>query len=245
MKACVLFMKKYEIIYKELERQILAQTWAAGDYLPTEHELARRYDASRDTVRKALKLLAEDGLVQATQGKGTQVQKREQIHFPVSELTSYSELVTQLGMASRTILLSIDKVLIDEHSSQLTGLPLRALAWRIKRKRVVDGVAAVIDTDYLLKSLVPDMSREIAEQSIYAYLENQLGLNIALAQKEITIEQVQEDDRLQLDLGKDHHLVSVKSKTFLADGRQFQFTESRHKLDKFKFVDLSKRKRLN
>ena len=46
-----------------------------------------------------------------------------------------------------------------------------------------------------------------------------------------------------MDLGKDQQVVSVKSQVYLADGRQFQYTESRHKLDKFRFVDFAKRQK--
>lgn len=236
-------MKKYEKIFKDLETQILAGKLGPGDYLPTEFDLAQHYAASRDTVRKALKLLTEEGLIEKMQGRGTQVTQRQRVNFPVSELTSYQELVQTLGMHSVTKLISMDKVIIDDQLSHLTGFAKNAITWRITRQRVVDGTAAVVDTDYLLKSLVPDMSREIAEQSIYAYLETKLGLSIAYAQKDITIDHVTDSDKRLLDLGKEQHVVSVKSQVFLADGRQFQFTESRHKLEKFRFVDLAKRKR--
>lgn len=237
-------MKKYEIVFKNLEQQILTGQLGAGDYLPTELELSRQYQASRDTVRKALQLLTEAGLIQKMQGRGTQVTKRDQINFPVSELISYQELVTNFGMDSHTQLVGIDKVIIDETLSQQTGFAKHVIVWRVTRKRIVDGVSAVVDIDYLLKRLVPEMTRTIAERSIYAYLENQLRLDIAYAKKEITIAHATDSDKRLLDLGKDGHVVSVKSQVFLADGQQFQFTESRHKLEKFKFVDLAKRKRL-
>lgn len=86
------------------------------------------------------------------------------------------------------------------------------------------------------------MTREIAEQSIYDYLENQLHLIIAYAQKEITIDQITNRDKLLLDIGAEHHVVSVKSKVYLTNKHQFQFTESRHKLEKFRFVDFATRK---
>ncbi|MGC4389160.1 UTRA domain-containing protein, partial [Streptococcus suis] len=68
----------------------------------------------------------------------------------------------------------------------------------------------------------------------YHYLEDELGLDIAFAQKEITIDQLTDMDKLLLDIGQEHHVVSVKSKVFLSSQEQFQFTESRHKLEKFK-----------
>jgi transcriptional regulator, gntR family (repressor of trehalose operon), putative len=74
-------------------------------------------------------------------------------------------------------------------------------------------------------------------------LENDLKLNIAYAKKEFTIDHANDRDKILMDLGKDQQVVSVKSQVYLADGRQFQYTESRHKLDKFRFVDFAKRQK--
>lgn len=56
-------MKKYQIIYKDLEKAIHEQKYQVGDFLPTEQELVQSYQVSRDTIRKALTLLVEEGLV--------------------------------------------------------------------------------------------------------------------------------------------------------------------------------------
>jgi len=115
------------------------------------------------------------------------------------------------------------------------------LVWRIIRQRVVDQVASVLDIDYLDKELVPTMTREIAEHSIYHFIENDLGLSIDYAKKEITIDHATSRDKILLDIERENHVVSVKSQVYLANGQQFQFTDSRHKLDKFRFVDCAKR----
>lgn len=234
-------MKKYETIFKDLEREILQGHYQPRDFLPAEHQLCQTYGASRDTIRKALDLLVKTGLVQKGQGRGTQVIKREQINFPVSKLTSYQELVQQQGLKSQTNVIAIDKVIVDQKLAQLTGFAPSSVVWRVTRQRVVDGEASVLDMDYLSKSLVPQMTREIAQSSIYTYLEKDLKLAIAYASKEITISKVKDSDKLLLDLGHDRHVVCVRSKVYLTNNRQFQFTESRHKLDKFKFVDFAKR----
>ena len=84
-------------------------------------------------------------------------------------------------------------------------------------------------------------NRIIAENSIYDYLENQLHLSISHAFKEITIDNTSEQDKILIDIGKDHHVVCIRSKVYLNNGNQLQFTESRHKLEKFKFVYYAKR----
>lgn len=236
-------MKKYEQIFKLLKQDILNETYQIDDYLPSEHELVQTYKVSRDTIRKSLDLLQKAELIQKIRGQGSKVIKQTQIDFPVSNLTSYQELVQQHGINSKTNLIQLEKITVDKKLSNLTGFPEYRLVWRIVRQRVVDDVASVLDIDYLDKTLVPSLTREIAEQSIYAYLEEELGLRIAYAQKEITIDPATNRDQILMDIGTDQHVVSVKSKVYLADGQQFQFTDSRHKLEKFRFIDFAKRQK--
>lgn len=235
-------MKKYEAIFQQLENDILSGKYPVGHYLPTENELCELFTASRDTIRKALQLLTKEGLIKKMQGRGSQVTKHQHINFPVSELSSYQELVNLHGMSSKTHVISIDNLLVDEDLAKLTGFPLKSQAFRITRQRVVDDVASVLDIDYLLKPITPHITREIAQTSIYAYLEKELQLPIAYAQKQITIDNASNQDKILLDLGSDKHVVCVRSKVYLSDNHQFQFTESRHKLDKFKFIDFARRK---
>jgi trehalose operon repressor len=236
-------MKKYEQIFKLLKQDILNETYQIDDYLPSEHELVQTYKVSRDTIRKSLDLLQKAELIQKIRGQGSKVIKQAQIDFPVSNLTSYQELVQQHGINSKTNLIQLEKITVDKKLSNLTGFPEYRLVWRIVRQRVVDDIASVLDIDYLDKTLVPSLTREIAEQSIYAYLEEELGLRIAYAQKEITIDPATNRDQILMDIGTDQHVVSVKSKVYLADGQQFQFTDSRHKLEKFRFIDFAKRQK--
>ena len=224
-------MKKYQIIYKDLEKAIHEQKYQVGDFLPTEQELVQSYQVSRDTIRKALTLLVEEGLVKKIHGSGSQVINQEQINFPVSDLTSYQELIEQQGIDSQTNVISLDKIIVDSKLSERTGFSNSRQVWRVVR----------IDIDYLDASLVPQLNRSIAEYSIYDYIENQLKLSISHAFKEITIDNATDQDKILIDLGKDQHVVCVRSKVYLNNGKQFQFTESRHKLEKFKFVDYAKR----
>ncbi len=235
-------MKKYQIIYNDLEKAIHDQKYQVGDFLPTEQKLVQSYQVSRDTIRKALTLLVEEGLVKKIHGSGSQVINQEQINFPVSDLTSYQELIVQQGLNSQTNVISLDKIIVDSKLSERTGFSNSRQVWRVVRQRVVDSCASVIDIDYLDTSLVPQLNRNIAEHSIYDYIENQLNLSISHAFKEITIDNATDQDKILIDLGKDQHVVCIRSKVYLTNGKQFQFTESRHKLEKFKFVDYAKRR---
>ena len=234
-------MKKYQEIFNDLQEKILNGSYLAGVLLPTEKELQDQYKVSRDTVRKALRLLTEKGLIQKVQGRGSQVLKQELLNFPVSGLTSYKELVDSLGPNSQTRVISLDLMTVDEQTALQTGFPEGSQVWKLLRTRSIDGIVSVLDLDYLAKDCVPNLTQEIAQTSIYAYLEEELGLDISYAQKEITIQASTERERLLMD-NQDDYLVLIRSRVYLGDTRQFHYFECRHKIDKFQCVDVARRK---
>lgn len=235
-------MKNYEVIYQTIERGILKGIYEAGTFLPSENKLRQTYHVSRDTIRKALSLLMANGYIQKIQGKGSLVLKREQLRFPVSGLTSYKELQNSYGYESSTEVISLKKIIIDTYTAAVTGFEVDSVCWELVRTRAIDQKKVILDKDILLTTIVPEIDTEIAKDSIYRYFENQLGLNIAFAEKEITIDALTDEDRELLDLNQhDINIVSVKSRVFTSDARQFQYTESRHQVDKFRFFDFARR----
>ena len=64
---------RYRKVYEALKEQIETDAFRRGDYLPPEGEIGRLYDVDRSTVRRALKLLVNDGIVEKHAGVGTRV----------------------------------------------------------------------------------------------------------------------------------------------------------------------------
>ncbi|ETJ29349.1 Trehalose operon repressor, partial [human gut metagenome] len=60
--------------------------------------------------------------------------------------------------------------------------------WKIVRTRNIDGEKIILDKDYLVQKYVDNITHEICENSIYEYIEGKLGLKIAYAKKEITVQ---------------------------------------------------------
>ncbi|MEJ7202433.1 GntR family transcriptional regulator, partial [Staphylococcus epidermidis] len=80
---------KFLMIYEDLKNNILSQDLNYGDQLPSEHDLVATYNASRETVRKALNLLERDGMIQKMRGKGSIVIFQEITEFPFTDLISF------------------------------------------------------------------------------------------------------------------------------------------------------------
>ncbi|MDN6142406.1 MAG: GntR family transcriptional regulator, partial [Tetragenococcus halophilus] len=85
-------MNKFKEIFLDLEQKILSEEYPPHSLLPSENQLIKLYDVSRETVRKALNLLRNAGYIQKKQGKGSIVLDIHRLDFPISGLTSFKEL---------------------------------------------------------------------------------------------------------------------------------------------------------
>ncbi|WP_368505708.1 trehalose operon repressor [Alkalihalophilus sp. As8PL] len=234
---------KFRLIYDELAQEIQKGKRKANDLLPSENELAEKYQASRETIRKALKLLSEHGYIQKVQGKGSIVLDISKIDFPISGLVSFKELADKMGKRARTTVVSIERQRVNEFLKEHLQTQESEEVWSVARVREIDQEKIILDKDFLRAEIVPSLTKEVCEQSIYAYLEKELGLVVSFAKKEITVEEPTEEDLKLLDLEGYSTIVVVKSHVYLDDARLFQYTESRHRPDKFRFVDFARRVR--
>lgn len=234
-------MSKYNQIYTDLLAEISAERLGKGARLPSETELMDSYQASRGTVRKAIELLQERGFVQKLHGKGAFVLSQSHIELQLGGIVSFQEIHRRLGRSFTTEVVEFRRFPLQgpllEHLRAAEG----SLITQVKRVRHINGERVILDVNHFVEELIPGLSAEIAKGSIYEYIEGQLALNISFAQRVIEAQRCNEDDRRYLDLGGQDHVIVIKNHTFLQDGRQFEYTESRHTLDKFYFSDVARR----
>lgn len=232
-------MEKYQKIYSDLLKALQEKVYQPGDYLPSDGQLVIRYQVSRETVRKAVKALANDGYVQRLPGRGSIVLDRKHFVFPVSTLESYREMVAQAHLDA-----SNDVITIKRHvpvPENLTGDNLSILCTLVVRRRWVDGEEMVLDYDYINQDVIDHIPYETAKNSLFDYFENQLGLQIDYAVKRMTVEKGTFEDRQLLHIDESMSMVVIRSETRLADNRILSFTESRHRADRFTSVEFARR----
>ena len=235
-------MRKYDAIYQDLKEKIEAEIYATGSLLPSESALQDMYQASRDTVRKALRLLKDDGFIQSQKGKGSTVINRQEYVFPVSGVVSYAELAAQFHLQTLTVVLTNHFATLPAKSFKDVDPTVEVKQMRLlKRVRYLENEPDIIDIDYLDPKVVPPIPESVAKDSLYAYLEGPVGLTIAYATKEITVEAATEEDQRYLKIPPSAVVVVVRSCSSLTDTTKFQYTESRHRADRFKFHDFARR----
>ena len=233
---------KYIKIYDDLVSLIQEGKLKVHAKLPSEHELAESYDTTRETIRKALKLLSEHGYIQKVRGKGSIVLDVKKFDFPISGLVSFKELASKMGHRAKTLVQSLDVINPNDYLREQLKLKKTDKIWEVIRVRQFDDEKVILDKDYFNKKMITDLTMQVCENSIYEYIEEELGLIISFAKKEITVEEPTEEDHQFLDLQGFSNIVVVKNYVYLDDASLFQYTESRHRPDKFRFVDFARRK---
>lgn len=234
---------KYDQIYAELRARIEQQEYGFQELLPSENTLVKEYGCSRNTVRRAIGRLADEGYVQSLHGKGVRIiyQPGQLSEFMLSGIESLKEAVARNQKEYRTKVVCFAELTVDQRISARTTFPVGEEIYYIQRVRYIDGEALILDHNYFLKEVARDLTPEIAEQSIYAYLEQELGENIVTTKRKVTVERASQIDEMYLELGDYNCLAVVSSMTYNADGVMFEFTQSRHRPDKFAFYDLAHR----
>jgi DNA-binding FadR family transcriptional regulator len=115
------------LIYRQIFEGIKRGDYAAGDRLPTERRLMEQFGAARNTVRKALARLTEDGLIQRQMGSGTYVAIAEEAaasanSVPVSPLDVLeARMAIEPGFADLLVARATeaDFVRMNEHLDRL------------------------------------------------------------------------------------------------------------------------------
>ena len=131
--------------------------------------------------------------------------------------------------------------ILSELTRQLEPLERQSETAKIYLKKKEE--LKILDINMFLKSLVPNLTKEIAENSIYEYIENDLGMSIVTSKRKITVERATQIDEKYLQLNDYNCLAVVTGQTFNADGIMFEYTQSRHRPDYFCFLDTATRKR--
>ena len=231
----------YDHIYKDLKEKIETEVYAYQEMLPSENTLVREYGCSRNTVRRAIAELTADGYVQPMHGKGVRniFQPVEQAAYTVGGIESFKESAQRNHQVGRTKVLCFMELTADEKISRRTDFPVGAELYYIQRLHYLDEKPLIINHNYFLKSAVPGLTPEIAEHSIYDYLENTLHMTIVNSKRVMTVEKITQIDEKYLHLDDNDYncMAVVSSHTYNSDGVMFEFTQSRHRPDYFRFQD--------
>ena len=224
-------MNKFFKIYLELKEKIENKQYRSNSLLPSENDLAREYGVSRETIRKALLLLLENGYIHKIQGKGSIVLDVQRYRMPVTGILSFKERHEFLNKEIDAPEFLIKQGLLKRGEKVIY----------LVRQRIIDGEAVILDKDYIKKNIIEELPTEKVKESLYNYLENDLGIKISYGNKDFKIEPVNDEDVKYIDLNGHNHIAVLRSDIYTEGTDFLHYNESRHRVDKFYFSEFARR----
>ena len=139
-----------------LLEDIKSGQYPAGSKLPSEDQLAREFSVSRVTLREALRVLEDDGVILRRHGSGTFVLDRRAVPLQtLSSIVSTSTIFKRAGLEDRFIKVALKKIPANQRIAEKLQIPTRQEIWEVERVRTIGAKPAVYSYDYFPVSLVP------------------------------------------------------------------------------------------
>ncbi len=232
----------YRRLAEALKAEIASGQHPVGSLLPTEQELCEAHGASRYTVREALRLLAEDGLVERRQGRGTEVVSSAQRPVYAQSLTSLSQLY---DYAAETVL-EIDRVLRVVPEPELAGRLGRrpGRQWLLAEglRKTLGGETICVSRVFLhddFGALAPELPQH--RGAIHSLIESRYGVSVREVLQEISTERLETAPAALLGEAPGAWSILVTRRYRGEDDRPILVSFNWHRLDGFVYSQAIRR----
>lgn len=239
-----------DLVYQKIVTS-LKKAINAGEFsdmrLPDERSLAESYSVSRSSVKRALGLMAYQGIIFKKRGSGTFVNPlylKQDSYFNYSgKNLGITDSFQANGQRPGIKVLKFDVVHPNKDLQDNLFLKPTEFVYSFKRLRLLDDVPFMIETGYIPIKLAPELSEQIASESIFNYVESELGKEVNKTYLTISAEPSDEEGKNLLHLKPIEPVGIMEGIFFLDDGTPFEFSTMKLHYKYFKynsFVDANK-----
>ena len=225
---------RYMQLHKRIADAVAQGVARSGAPLPPEREVAAITGLSRVTVRKAIALLVDEGLIVQKQGSGSFISgKAPRIEQTLTRLTSFSEDMARRGKSSASVWMERGVFMPSADEVAVLNLGDAASVSRIARLRTADGQPLAIERASLPFDILPNPLA--VETSLYEVLEGR-GLRPVRAVQKISAINLGAEDAALLEVTPGVAGLRIERVSYLDDGRVAEFTRSLYRGDTYNFV---------
>ena len=227
----------YEHIKEDIERRINENEFRKGEFIPNELSLQNHYGVSRTTVRKAISMLIEEGVLVIARGKGTLVAPSKLKH-KISSLKSFTQLIQEQGFEPSISSIRVQKIKAPQNVTLKLELEENEEVFRIYRIRTIDKMPMTINESFIPCRLIPDFSedRMRSEQSLYKILEDEFGIGIHATEDEITAVRAGNENAELLEITKNDPVLCINRVAYDKNNIPVEFCNIIIRSDRYKHI---------
>jgi len=225
----------YHQAYSFLLNLINSGLFKDGDLLPPEIELAKTLKVSRQTLRKTMAHLVEEGLVERFSGRGTFV-KDKNLSNEFFMDRSFSQQMVDLGKTTHSKVLNISNGVVDDRVSELSSNKQGAPCLYLTRLRYGDEIPIGLQEAIILTERCPDLDKyDFTKESLFHILTVDYNLVISEIYHIVNAVNAPVEYAELLGINTGAPLLLEKSVTFLSDKEPIEATTSYFRADRYKY----------
>src|SRR3954468_10373691 len=226
---------RHEEIAEELRRAIDCEEYMVGALLPSETELAARYQVSRGTVRQAVATLTAEGLIGSRQGaRRVVLASRRSQSF--AELRSFAEWARAMGREATGRVIAQEYRPASKEDSTRLQLTAGTPVLHVLRVRGLDGEPVLLERTVYADWISPTVeSIEPECPSVTQRLYDDTGLVFAYGEHVIDAVAAGAQDAELLEVRRTSPLLRVRRVTTTREGRPVEWSDDRYRSDAVSF----------
>lgn len=226
---------KYYQIYEQFQKDINEGLYGEGDKFPSEIELCEKFKVSRGTIREALKLLYQQGMLLREQGKGTFV-THSKIQQDAQQLMGFTELMKRHEKTARAKLLEVTVKPPNIRVKQLLELKDDENIVKIQRLRYGDDEPLIIERSYFVYDIFkPLLQYNLENESIYELMYRETAMRLGGAQQSIEAVLAGPTSSKLLEIDANSPVLLIKRLIRMKNDRLFQYSEDMYRSDRLSF----------
>lgn len=225
---------RYRAIADALRHEIAGGRFSKAQVLPGERELSQMFAVSRATLRRAVGVLVDEGVLFQRQGAGTFIRRAApKVDQPFSRLVGFSELMRLRGFSpsSRNLDMGVFLPSPEEMTSLAIG-PEESVV-RLSRLRLADDVPMAIEHTAAPARFLPVLDKIGA--SLYEALAT-TGHPPTRGLQRLRAVLLSDEDAALLGVPTGSPVLYIQRIAYLSDGRGVEFTRSYYRSDTYEFV---------
>jgi GntR family phosphonate transport system transcriptional regulator len=205
--------------------------------VPPETMLAEQFGVNRHTVRSALAALAQEGIVRAVQGRGTLIERRERLNFPISKRTRFTTGISGQARETRGFLLAATEESADAEVARWLKMRVGDAVIRLETTREADKRPVSRATSWFPAARFGDIAETYRKTESITKAFALLGLqDYVRATTEITAAHADAGDIADLELTPGAILLITKAMNTDLDGVPVQYSITRFAADRVQFT---------
>jgi GntR family transcriptional regulator of bglA len=229
---------KYEIVVNILEKEIIEGKYNVSKKLPTEEDLMKKLNVSKNTIRKAIDVLVGKGYIYRVQGSGVFLREFSKLGcVDMKEMNGLTKTYPSDKLDTKVLKFSL--IDADEELAGKMKCEVNTKVYYVKRVRYLNGEPMEIEESYYNKDIIPYLNEEICANSIYTYIIDDLKLKIGFADRVISCEKLNEEEAKLLKLNKDDPTLVLNNTVFLSSGIVFDVSLEKYNYSKMKIISLT------